>query len=101
MSGADHMVGPHNSQAAANNHQGSGAFAALNGLSTKSVAVIDVSDSVQVDGAVHVLRCYAEAGVGGVSHPRTLVSCGDGGRVEVVQQSVGVGGDWGVKGGAR
>ena len=38
LSGKDHMVGPYNGQAAVNNQQGTGAFAALNSLKCNEVS---------------------------------------------------------------
>ena len=97
LSGVDHMVGPFNGQGAVNIQQGTGAFAAVNGLKCKEVSVVDVGDDEQLDKPVHIIRCYDKAGVGGASHPRTILSTGDNSVVEVIQQAVEVGGDWGVE----
>ncbi|GMH53575.1 hypothetical protein TrST_g6845 [Triparma strigata] len=98
LSGKDHMVGPYNGQGAVNNQQGTGCFAALNSVKCKEVAVVDVQPNTVLEKPVHVIRCYDKEGVGGATHPRTILNAGDGSVVDFVQQIVDVEQDLGARG---
>jgi len=98
LSGKDHMVGPYNGQAAVNNQQGTGAFAALNSLKCNEVAIVNLQPNKILTKPVHIIRCYDSEGVGGQTHPRTILNAGDGSVVDFVQHVVDVEQDLGARG---